>query len=1028
MSQEKNKFSAIEIICEKLSERNAVLFLGAGINAGVKNEKGGLFPLSQELSDQIARDLLGDENLNLTLDEATEMARYKLGKEEVNNYLYRLFSSYRPGTAHLTLVQLPWDVIYTTNFDLLVESAAENASITPAGNIKVVCSLKTELAQFKEEDIIYYKLHGSIDLANTKDGKLILTKEDYRHYLSYRKTLFKRLERDLLNRTFVFIGYALRDPNFRAILEDCRDILGTETLPLSFAVRNKILDVEKIFWKEKYNIQLIEADGSKFLLDLNKTWIAQERTVIPLESRRIKKYMQIDDTTRLPKIGESFYAVRPKDCSGPSNPKLFFRGAEPSWGDIREKIAPNRDIYWVIFEALFPDLVSPHKPPSAYLITGSAGTGKTTLINTLVFDLANEFNIPILIHIPGTPLELNLLGPLVDKKDPKRIIIIIKYAAESLSSIESFLDEAKKKSFPVTLILEERKNQWIVAIASKRSRLTLPEFELLTLSHNEIQNILDSLKKYDLLGKLTGSNREEQIAHFTSLADKDLLVALRELTTDGTFDEIIKDEFNKIPSKKAKLAYIYVSALSQLDLAIRYETLVHILELDYSQLRTDIFRPTEGVLISGEESGSSRHNIGFRIRTRHPIIASIIFSTQAPDDETKFEIINNILSHLDAGYSEDKRLFFELTRRRDLVKTLESPEKRRAVYERLHEIMPDNQYVLQHRSILEKELNNPKLAVKFAQESLKYDRDNQTLLNTLGLAFEFEARSTTEPLKWKSLIQSASKIFNKNIQKTPTDPYGYIGQVYIMRQHIKKETDSEKKSLLYAEALSYLEEAYEATQESSIIASELAIQRKALGDRASAIDILNKALNKKRNDIRLRDILIRFLFDDDLKEAIRLAQEGIRLNPTAWRFQRHIARIKKLQGEPIDAVKGFYEAAIRHQKGDINLLVELGAFLFMNKKYFEANEIFNQARQLQITGYEKHKIREIWTDTEDDKIIFSGKVKAIEGAAAFAIAIPENFEAFFFKTTANLLELKKNDPIKFWVGFNAWGAVAKIIQ
>ena len=87
MSQEKNKFSAIEIICEKLSERNAVLFLGAGINAGVKNEKGGLFPLSQELSDQIARDLLGDENLNLTLDEATEMARYKLGKEEVITYI-----------------------------------------------------------------------------------------------------------------------------------------------------------------------------------------------------------------------------------------------------------------------------------------------------------------------------------------------------------------------------------------------------------------------------------------------------------------------------------------------------------------------------------------------------------------------------------------------------------------------------------------------------------------------------------------------------------------------------------------------------------------------------------------------------------------------------------------------------------------------------------------------------------------------------------------------------------------------------
>jgi hypothetical protein len=37
-------------ICAQLSERTAVLFLGAGINYGIKNKKGENFPLGNDLS------------------------------------------------------------------------------------------------------------------------------------------------------------------------------------------------------------------------------------------------------------------------------------------------------------------------------------------------------------------------------------------------------------------------------------------------------------------------------------------------------------------------------------------------------------------------------------------------------------------------------------------------------------------------------------------------------------------------------------------------------------------------------------------------------------------------------------------------------------------------------------------------------------------------------------------------------------------------------------------------------------------
>ena len=1027
MSREETKLKAIESICGKLSERKAVLFLGAGINAGIKNDAGEDFPLGSGLSDCLCRDLLEDEALALTLDEAAEIARYKFGCEEVNKYFYSLFNSYDPGVAHLSLVQLPWDVIYSTNYDLLIERAAKNSSSKSAGNICVVSSNKQDITPFREEDILYYKLHGSIDIANTDDGKLTLTKEDYKQYDLVRKRLFKRLENDLLNKTFVFIGYALKDPNFRNILEDCREMLGTKTLPRSFAIRDKFSTTEEIFWSDKYNIQLIEADSSVFLQELKDTWVAEEHAVIPLEERKLKEYIQVDSTTSLPKVGESFYSLATGDCRGKSDPKAFFKGAEPTWADIREEVAPVRDMFWTVLEPLFEDLSNPNVPPSAYLVTGPAGTGKTTLIYTLGYLIARDFDTSVLIHIPGTPFDVNVLGPLVDEENSNRIIIIVRHAAEYLSKLERFIDELKEKSLPVTIILEDRKNQWDTARAKRKRTFSPPEFEMGVLSQREIEKILESLDKHKLLGKLTGTTKEYQIEHFKALADKELLVALRELTRDGDFDKIIKNEYDKIPTEIAKKAYLYVAALGQIDLALRYETLLHLIDISHEKLKEKIFTPTERVLLSGELVGSSRHNMGYTLRARHPIIASVIFSLAAPNDDVKYDILSEILLKLDPGYHEDNKLMYNITRRRELVNTLESHEKRRAIYELLTTLLPDNPYVFQHRSLLEKEMGKIPEAIKYARQAVSLDNKNQALRNTLGMVLEFSARKCEESIKKEALLREATDIFDENIKKAKEDPFGYLGKVFIIKQRIKDEADEGAKALMQAESLSFLEEAYEVTDESGVIAGELALAKKELGSSDTAIDLLTKVLEKKPNEDRLCDVLVRLQAGIDPKKALEIAIKGAKYKPTAWRLQRHIARLQDKLEAPIDSVKGHYEAAIRHHRGDVGLMVEYGAYLFMHGQVPEANKVFSETRNLKLTSYERTRKWKVWKNSEGERKLFSGKVSRISGVSAFALAIPENFEAHFYRTVKELSKLKNNDEIKFTVSFNAHGPGAYIV-
>ena len=108
-------------------------------------------------------------------------------------------------------------------------------------------------------------------------------------------------------------------------------------------------------------------------------------------------------------------------------------------------------------------MTDPSSPPSLYLISGAAGTGKTTLVRSLGYDLVDDFNLSILAHIPSTPLDARLLGPLVDPKNPARIVVIVRHAAEYVRDIEQFMNDAANMKLPVSVILEERRNQWIAA-------------------------------------------------------------------------------------------------------------------------------------------------------------------------------------------------------------------------------------------------------------------------------------------------------------------------------------------------------------------------------------------------------------------------------------------------------------------------------------------------------------------------------------------------------------------------------------
>jgi hypothetical protein len=264
---EQDVLHAVQFLAEHLAQGSAVLFTGAGVNFGLVNHDDIPFPLGQTLADAIVRDLIDDASSKIDLQDAADMARRKVTTAGLNEYIAKLFSTFAPGAAHSAAVRLPWNAIYMTNYDLLLEQAAVKAHV----KLHVIYSPTTDLSRLEDGAVPYYKIHGCIDHANTQDGHLVLTPEDYRASEAKRTTLFSRLRRDLLSKAFVFVGYGLKDANLRQVLDEVRHSLGSESLPPSFAVRRDFSAAEQAYWKDKYNVQLIACDASDFLLALHNT-------------------------------------------------------------------------------------------------------------------------------------------------------------------------------------------------------------------------------------------------------------------------------------------------------------------------------------------------------------------------------------------------------------------------------------------------------------------------------------------------------------------------------------------------------------------------------------------------------------------------------------------------------------------------------------------------------------------------------------------------------------------------------------
>jgi hypothetical protein len=123
-----------------------------------------------------------------------------------------------PGRAHRAFAQLPFDTIYTTNFDLLLEEA-NGLSRRPYRSLVGELQMPFHGGPLTTSIV---KMHGDL----RHEEHVIVTREDYEEFLSRYPVISTHLSAMLITRTALFIGYSLSDPDFGHIRDVVKSRLG----------------------------------------------------------------------------------------------------------------------------------------------------------------------------------------------------------------------------------------------------------------------------------------------------------------------------------------------------------------------------------------------------------------------------------------------------------------------------------------------------------------------------------------------------------------------------------------------------------------------------------------------------------------------------------------------------------------------------------------------------------------------------------------------------------------------------------
>lgn len=197
---------------EAILDGNSVAFIGAGFSRNAVTLKDQPIKLGSELASFLAErcGLPSDTQL----DVAAELFQEQFGTDILIQLLRDEFTAKLATPVQQTLVSLPWERIYTTNYDDVIESALRQAGLAPQSVV-----LSDSLDTPKRGLCVH--LNGFVQRLNrdSLSNELKLTNTSY-VTAQFNDSVWSRLFKSDVDtsRSVIFLGYSLYDLDIKRVL------------------------------------------------------------------------------------------------------------------------------------------------------------------------------------------------------------------------------------------------------------------------------------------------------------------------------------------------------------------------------------------------------------------------------------------------------------------------------------------------------------------------------------------------------------------------------------------------------------------------------------------------------------------------------------------------------------------------------------------------------------------------------------------------------------------------------------------
>ncbi|MGD0993047.1 MAG: ATP-binding protein [Gemmatimonadales bacterium] len=531
-----------------------VLYLGAGFSSAAENGLGQTLPLSGDLARAIWTWLGYERTIgpydDTPLERLFDNATTERSDSAVMDFLRDRFLVKKYPPWYASILKPYWFRIYTTNVDDLIESMAQTSGGTRLDVVNGVRDRYRDRDRYLDS-LQYIKLNGSVTYQSAAHLTFGIRKIMARS--SQYDVWWDQFVRDYSQRTTILIGTRVNEPLFWRALEarGGRQGAAREQRNRSFLVAKPISPVLTRSLRD-FNVDPVEATAEEFLTYLPTLLgdIESRDRVLLQVAPELAQYSLFGagkphEQDKLKNFFRVFTRVAVLD-SPASHRSLFHHGAAPVWEDLALGLDARREITATVKQATEKSVGSAAEP-NKIAVLGHRGAGKSTLLMRVALDLAARGEL--VFFASGESLADSLDALAAVELLQRRCTLVIddgEWLTSRFAELDAAIDSLASR--PTVLVGLRGSVSFVLDGLKGWQAHWIRE-----LTAADIEAVIDVLEAANLLA---GRTRKQMRDEFSLRARKQLLVAMKEVTSGRPFEDIIRREFSDIVDPELRCLYL----------------------------------------------------------------------------------------------------------------------------------------------------------------------------------------------------------------------------------------------------------------------------------------------------------------------------------------------------------------------------------------------------------------------------------------------------------------------------------------